>query len=286
MSVPTLSDSKPAVANGRIHPEIQGDPEAMNKLDSRTLSAPAQLLVGAILVACNSMAAAGEELPDARSLIEQHIEAIGGRDAVLAQTESTLIGKFSIPAAGMSGALTVASRASGERISVIELPGLGEMRNGYSKAVAWSIDPFLGPRLIEGEELAALVERSEPGAVLRDEEFLEGARTVGRTELGGQDCYRVELSWKSGRSSHDCYAVDSGLLIAMESVETSPMGEVESLTLFGEYREMHGVKLPGVTTVRVMGQDQVLTVDELRLGAPDAALFEVPAPIRTLLGNE
>jgi hypothetical protein len=72
-------------------------------------------------------------------------------------------------------------------------------------------------------------------------------------------------------------------MVAMESVETSPMGEVESLTLLGDYQEMQGALVPTVTTVRVMGQDQVITVNEINLGPPDEALFDIPAPIRTLL---
>lgn len=243
--------------------------------------------LGAILIMCGTLtstaAATSADLPDARLLIDRHVETIGGKEALRAQSESTMLGEFSMPAAGMTGQLTIASRSTGERVTLIDLPGLGEMRSGYSKDLAWSIDPFMGPRLIEGEELAAQVERSEFGAVIRDNEFLTAANTVERTEFAGEACYRVKLTWRSGRTSHDCYAVDSGLLIAMESVETSPMGEVESLTLLGEYAEMHGLLVPRVTRIRVMGQEQILTVTEVSLGAPDDALFELPPPIRTLL---
>lgn len=241
----------------------------------------AALIIGGLSNAV--WAESSAELPDARHLIDRHIEAIGGREALLAQNEAVMHGEFAMPAAGVTGSMMMASRASGDRVMVIELPGLGEMRSGYSRDLAWSIDPFLGPRLIEGDELAAQVERMEPGAVLRDSEFVASASTLELANFADQDCYRVELKWRSGRSSHDCYAVDSGLLIAMESVETSPMGEVESLSLLGEYETMHGLLVPTVTRVQVMGQEQIVTISEISLETPDDALFELPPPIRTLL---
>lgn len=81
-----------------------------------------------------------DDLPEARSLIDRHIEAMGGRDAVLAQTDSTMTGKFRMPEAGMEGQLVIASRAPNERITRISLPGMGEMLTGYSSDISWSMD--------------------------------------------------------------------------------------------------------------------------------------------------
>lgn len=232
-----------------------------------------------------SAIASDTALPDARSLIEGHIEAIGGREAIQTQAESILIGEFSMPSAGVSGDLTIASRANGERVTRVELPGIGEIRTGYSPDLSWSIDPFSGPRLIEGDELHALVERSELAAILRDPEFVTAARTVERTEFNDTPCFRVELTWRSGRTSHDCYAIDSGLMIAMENIETSPMGEFESVTLLDDYKVLEDVRLPTVMTVQSMGQEQILKVEEVRIESPDDALFDLPAPIQTLVAD-
>lgn len=224
-----------------------------------------------------------QELPDGRALIERNIEAIGGREAIMAQSEGVIEGEFAMPAAGITGPLVVASRSPSERIIMIELPGIGAIKTGYSPDLAWSIDPFMGPRLIEGEEFAALAESSEPAAVMRDPEFVVSAETVGISEFLDQDCYRVRLEWRSGRQTHDCYAVETGLLIATESVETSPMGEMESLTLMSEHKEMHGFLVATVTRVQTMGQEQILTLKEFNLETPDPELFELPPAIQTLV---
>jgi hypothetical protein len=255
---------------------------SLTKTNPWMMITTAGLLAGA-LVDVMADDAAEESLPDGRSLVERHIEAIGGREAVLAQTEATVHGKFAMPAAGMSGDLTMASRPPSERVVMIELEGLGEIRSGYRPDLAWSIDPFMGPRLIEGEEFQIQVERMEPAALMRDPEYVESLETVGRTEFDGEPCYRVAVEWRSGRTSHDCYAVDSGLLIAMETTEVSPMGEAETLSLLNDYQSFGDVMMATETRIRTMGQEQLLTISEVNLDPPDEALFELPAPIQTLL---
>lgn len=249
----------------------------MNKLQTTMTIALGLALSGPMLA---------EDLPEARTLIDRHIEEIGGREAILAQTDATMTGTFSMPSAGMEGPLVVAARAPAERVTRITLPGMGEILSGYSREVTWSMDPFTGPRLIEGDELQAQVEQSEPGAILRDEEYIEAAETVGVEEINDQDCYRVRLEWKSGRETFDCYAVDSGLLIGMESTQPSPMGDVEALMVVDEYQEFDGVQVPTISRIEVMGQTQVLEIESIDFGTPDEALFERPAAIQGLIDQK
>ncbi len=223
------------------------------------------------------------DLPEARELIDRYIEAIGGRDAVMAQAEAVMTGEFSMPAAGITAQMKVAARPPAEQVVIVDLPGMGEMRTGVSRDLAWSLDPFMGPRLIEGEEFKSLLDNTIPEAVLRDPEYVESVSTVGRDEFLDQACYRVRIEWKSGRESHDCYAAESGLLIAMQSTETSPMGEIDMLSTLDEYREIEGVKVATVIRQTVMGQEQVMTIEDIRFETPDAALFELPPAIQTLV---
>ena len=106
-------------------------------------------------------AQAQDALPAADEIIDRHVEAIGGRDAVLSKEGSRAAGQFSMPAAGIQGTIEVLSASSPTRvISRVEIPGLGTIVNGYTGEVGWSVDPNLGPRLLEGMELAAMVEGS------------------------------------------------------------------------------------------------------------------------------
>ncbi|MEE4330230.1 MAG: hypothetical protein V2J10_05130, partial [Wenzhouxiangella sp.] len=190
----------------------------------------------AALALCSSLSLADTELPAARTLLDQHIEAIGGIDAMQRSLESTTKGRFAMPAAGMEGQMTLYSRTPTERVMHIELPGLGSIQSGYKDRQAWSMDPFMGPRLVTGPELDLQIESNEPGAMYRSEEFVESMQTVGTAEYNGESCYKVEVVWKSGRESSDCYAVDSGLMLASETTVESPMGVMETTTVFTDYK--------------------------------------------------
>jgi hypothetical protein len=235
----------------------------------------------------STVSLADSELPEARSLVEAHIAASGGHDALERQMESTTTGRFVMPAAGMEGQMTLFSRLPTERAIRIELPGIGEIQSGYRDGQAWSVDPFMGPRLITGAELAMQIESNEPGALMRSDEFVDSMQTVGTAEYNGQSCYQVDVVWKSGRTSNDCYSVESGLLIASEGSVESPMGVMETTTVFSDYRtfESDGVEvtLPAMTEVTTMGQRQQLIIDSVELGRPADEHFELPPAIVTLM---
>lgn len=231
-------------------------------------------------------ALADSELPAARDLVDRHIEAIGGIAAVEAQTEFTMTGTFGTPAAGLTGQMTMVSRAPAESVVKIELPGIGLIHTGYTNGKAWSVDPFMGPRLLEGKELATQADANEPGAILRSDEFVASMSTTGLAEYNDQSCYKVEIEWRSGRESTDCYAVESGLLIATESTEESAMGVMQISTIMGGYETFDGVRLPTVSRILTMGQEQRLEIDSIEFGAPADEYFELPPAIQTLMADQ
>ncbi len=260
----------------------------MYSLNLKSNIVTASVMVSALLLSGAALASAengDEDLPEARELLDRHFEAMGGREAVEKQENSTMKGRFEMPASGLVGSIVVASRPTNDRVSIIELEGFGEIRSGYSSELAWSVDPFTGPRLLEGEELQAQAEQNETGAMLREDSHVDSMETVERTEMDGQECYRVRVEWKSGRESFDCYATDSGLMLAIEMTQPSPMGEMSSVSLFQDYQEFDGIQVPTRTLIRSMGQEQVLIIESIDLGEPDEALFELPASIQALAAD-
>ncbi len=54
------------------------------------------------------------ELPDAREIINRHIKAVGGREAILAHKSMHADGTMSIPAQGISGPMELVQRREPE----------------------------------------------------------------------------------------------------------------------------------------------------------------------------
>ncbi|NIP78356.1 MAG: hypothetical protein GWM90_03805, partial [Gemmatimonadetes bacterium] len=192
----------------------------------------------ATALAVPASARSQDALPSAEDVIDRYVESIGGRDRVLSREGSRSTGTFSMPAAGIEGTVEVITGSSPTRVlSRFEIPGLGTILNGYTGEVGWSMDPNLGPRLLEGKELAAVVEGSSRHASVRDASLFDARETVEETEMNGESCYKVRLLWKSGRETFDCYSKESGLLVASIATQESPMGEIEGVTLMSEYRD-------------------------------------------------
>lgn len=225
-------------------------------------------------------------LPDARALVDRHIAASGGKDALAKGNHGTMTGSFSMPAANLSAPMTVWVDGDKRLASKVELPGMGSIQAGIFEDVVWAMDPFQGPRILEGNERAQQIESIHPDATSRSSSFVSKMRTTGTAEYDGKRCYKVEIEWKSGRTSWDCYGVDDGLMLASGGKQNSPMGELDMVSVIKEYRSIEGMKLPAQTEITSMGQKQVLRIDQFELGKPAAASFEPPAAIKALMAQK
>jgi hypothetical protein len=223
-------------------------------------------------------------LPVGRAIIERYVQAIGGRDAVMRHKSIRYVGNFEMPAAGMKGNLTLVQAAPNKMAMTVELPGMGQMVSGYDGTVGWSINPMQGPRVLEGKELEQLREDAGPAAMLRSSDRIRSAETVELTTMGGQACYKVKITYNSGRESFDCYSPETGLLVGMTQTQESPMGSVQVTTLFDDWKEFGGLKTATKLRQQMLGQEQILTIDRLEFDRPDdTKAVEVPEQIKPLV---
>src|SRR5688572_19794469 len=77
-------------------------------------------------------AAAPASLPSARSVIDRHVAAIGGRAAVLGHSSTRATGEFSVVAAGMKGTLEVFAAKPDKSLVKINIPGVGNVVEAYN----------------------------------------------------------------------------------------------------------------------------------------------------------
>lgn len=246
----------------------------------------ARLAAAAAVLAPSITIAQSTSLPAAKDLVATHIVAIGGRDAVLRYPFFRAKGTFEMPAAGMKGDLHVVGAKPNLVVMKITMPGAGEMLQGFDGTHGWSMDPFQGPRLIEGQELAQMMDEAEFGSVLRESAKIESMETVEKVTLGGEECYKVRIRWRSGRESFDCYSVSTGLLIGGFSKQESPMGSIEAVTEFKDYQDFSGLKQPTKVVLSVMNQQQVLTFTSYEYGPMQPDAFAPPPAIATLISQK
>jgi hypothetical protein len=228
--------------------------------------------------------ATASSLPAGRAIIDRYVQAIGGRDAVMRHSSIRYVGTFEMPAAGMKGNLTLVQAAPNKMAMIMDLPGMGQMVSGYDGTVGWSINPVQGPRVLAGKELDQLREDAGPAAMLRSADRIRSAETIELTSMGGHACYKVKITYNSGRESFDCYSPETGLLVGLTTIQESPMGSVQVTTLFDEWKEFGGLKTATKQRLQMLGQEQLLTIERIEFDRPDdATAVEIPEQVKPLV---
>ena len=221
-------------------------------------------------------------LPPGKELIARFVTATNAAAVMAKHTSVRTKGKFEMAAAGISGDLEISQARPNKSALRIDLPGMGQLQEGFDGTTAWAINPMQGPRIKTGKELEAVREESSFGASSRQGPNVTSAETIEKTEMNGEPCYKVKLVWKSGRETLDCYSVASGLLIASVGKQETPQGAIEVTNLLSDYKDFGGQKVATRLTQQVMGQEQVLHINSVEYDAADPASFEMPAAIKAL----
>jgi hypothetical protein len=224
-------------------------------------------------------------MPAADALIEAYVEALGGRDLYLTVTSFRQVGTVSIMEMGIDGNFEILASSSNQFRSAIDLPGLGQILSGYDGENGWTTNPLIGAAVMQGEELAQARDNADWLGQLRDRELIPVRETVGPAEFAGVSCWRVRLQRASGRESFDCYSRETGLLVAPEETQASPMGTIPSTSLFQEYREVGGWMFPRRVIQSASGQTLQIFISEVELNQVPPSAFAPPPAVAALLGT-
>ena len=237
----------------------------------------------ALALALWSLPSLAADLPEPRSLIDRHLAAVGGAEALGASADGTAKMNIEIADTGMRGEMMLYARGKDMAVSM-EIMGM-QVRMGSLNGVSWSIDPMLGPRLIEGEELDEQRRQMDPEVNTFADSAITSMKTLELADSDGRPCYRVEIIWKTGDDTVTCFGVDDGLALSSESTSTSPMGETRQTMHFYDYKSYGDFKLPSRIRGKTMGLTQVLTIESFETGTPPDEVFALPAAIVALLDD-
>src|SRR5687767_7018651 len=172
---------KPA-HDGRIHP---GE-EAMNVAQ---MSRTARVALAAAFFATPVLA----QLPSGRDLHAKYVAASGGAENIRKHTSMHMTAEFEIPAQGMKGNVEAWSVAPDKFLSVVEIPGLGTIKQGFDGSVGWGVNPMTGATVLTGKELAQMKEQADMHALLNPGKFTKSRETVEQTKFDGKDAYKVKV---------------------------------------------------------------------------------------------
>lgn len=268
----TACDSKPA------EPAATAGADAKAKADPASKDAKPTAKAGD--TKADPEAKAGDvakaELPDAAGLLDKAVEAQGGRDKLDGLASLYLEGKLEVSAQNIKGDMKLWWKA-GDFYTEQTMIGVGMVRAGKQGDVIWSEDPINGLRKLSGAEAEQHAWASSPSLAAHWKRYFDKAETTGEREVGGSKAYDVTLTSKTGAQVTISVDATSGLPVAQQFKQDTPLGPMPVSVELKDYRDVGGLKLPHVqvTDAKLAVATQTLTKVEFGIEI-DPAKFVMP----------
>ena len=223
------------------------------------------------------------KLPAARDILDRHVKAMGGREAVLRHTSTHARGTLSMPSSGLNGTVEVFGARPNKTLLKITVGGVGEVLEGFDGTHGWSLSPLTGPMLLEGTQLEEKRFDSDYYSELRRKDRYTSIETVERTDFEGRPCFKVKLVRSSGREDIEFYDVDTGLKAGSINTRQTHMGPVTGTTIEGDYRKFGDLLQPSRVRSRIGAVEQLITITSIEYDRVPASTFDLPVAIKALL---
>lgn len=222
-------------------------------------------------------------LPGARSIINRHLEAIGGRAAILSHSSTRATGTFTMPSAGLTGTIEVMAAKPNKNVVKVKIGGVGEIVEAFDGTRGWSISPMSGPMLLEGKPLEDRQFDADYYADLHDDSRFLSMTTIEQTEFDGRQCYKVKLVRKNGSEDMEFFDVKTGLKAGRTATRETPMGAMTATHVETDYKKFGNLLVPTTIKNTIMGMQQVITIQTVEYDNVSASTFEPPAEIKALI---
>jgi hypothetical protein len=244
------------------------------KTKTSLASAPAIILLA---MALNAPAAE----PSLDAVLTKHIEGMGGKAALEKVSATRMKVKIEGELFGAADG-EFFGKAPNKFATRIEIPGSGEIREGFDGTIAWAKNPWEGLRVKSGEELAKAKRDSEFYRDLHMKSLYPNLVLKGTEKIGTEDAYVLEAKPTSTSKEKFWYSTKSGLMLRQDSEFEGTQGTIKVSSLPQDYQTVEGVKYPSTTKLKVMAGDQAFEMTirliEIKPNAPiQDAIFAKPA---------
>jgi len=224
-----------------------------------------------------------EKLPAARDIMDRHLKAIGGREALMSKSSAHATGTVEIPGSGMKGTLELFQAKPNSTLTRISLPGFGDLQEGFNGAIGWTISPMTGPLLLQGKQLEEKKLDSDFYGEAQPEKRYASMTVVEKTTFEGRPCYKVRLVTKNGGEDFQFFDVETGLKAGSITTREMPMGTVTATTVESDYKPFGNLLQATKLTMSVGPIQQVLVVNSIEYDKVSQTVFEPPAEIKALM---
>jgi hypothetical protein len=229
------------------------------------------------------VAGAGAQMADSTlsvdQILEKFITAIGGQSAIQKQTTRVMKGSAQLTSTGEMGTIEIYEKAPDKALYTVNIPSNGPGTRAYDGKAGWVLfDPDEGPQDVSAGELPALKRRFDFYRELRLKALYPRTVLKGKENVGGQEANVIEATADDGLTERWYFAAQTGLLVRSDTPYVTDDGTSFVQTLYEDYREVDGVKIPFVWRQTSPDFDYLITFTEIQNNVPiDDSKFAKPS---------
>ncbi len=236
------------------------------------------LILSTLTIIVWRTAAAQSASPSVDDILTRYIAALGGRAAISKHTTRISKGTLELVGVTLDGTAESYSKAPNKYLSIINIPGYGEVRRCFDGQSGWISGPDNPIQPLAGQELSSTKRDAIFYQSLELKKTYPQMTVKGKEDVGTWPAYVIEGSSSDGAVRHMYFDVSSGLLIRTDEESDSPQGRDTIQFFFEDYRDVDGVKQP-FTVRQVHGKVSfIVRLTDVKWDAPiDDAKFAKPA---------
>lgn len=219
--------------------------------------------------------------PEARAIIERHVKALGPDDPSVTSMRAT--GTLSMPAQGISGTVEIVAARPNRTLLKAQIPGIGSLESGFDGERGWSVDPIMGPALLDGTALEQAKFDAAFDGPFHDLSRFTALALAGTETFDGREVHRVNAVNARGDASTEYFDVATGLHAGSVTTRETPMGAIEVTSIIRDYRPEGPALQAHQLVQQMMGVEQVITIEKFEYNVATADTFAMPPAVKALI---
>jgi hypothetical protein len=224
-------------------------------------------------------ASAASKARTPEQILADAVKATGGAAAWNAHKTAHYKVETTLQGMGMGGTGERFQTSGDKSLMTMEMTGLGVVREGTNGKVAWTQDPVLGIRYLDGVEAEQTRISSSWNADLRAGDLFVKLEAVTDTGSNGAPLECVVATPKLGAPLRSCYDAKTHLQVSQSGVRAGPQGDMPFRATIGDWRDVGGVKIPFESNTQLGPITTVDRVTAVTFDEPiDDKMFDPPKP--------
>ena len=231
-------------------------------------------VLGSLLAVAALTAGASGQALTADQIVEKHLTALGGREALGKITSRRVTGTVSVatPAGPLGGPLELVAKAPNMmradiRIDTTAVGGPGEMivTEMFDGTTGWALNSMQGDaQPFAGDRLEAARNNFFPSPLLKYKEMGLTATLEATQQVNGKPAHVILFTPKAGPKERMFFDAETFLIVRTTSALTLPqVGLTETISEPSDYRTVDGTKVAYKLVQTAGGQTVTMTFDKV-----------------------